>query len=187
MRILDATESAVREGGPSFTLGNRAFRAVWGLVWGLAGSWTPRPLHAWRGLLLRLFGARLASSARVYGGVRVWYPPYLTMAEHAVLAEDVTCYCMAPISIGARAIVSQGAHLCAGTHDISDPDMQLTARPIVVGEEAWIAAEAFVGPGVTVGAGAVLSARAAAFEDLEPWTVYRGNPAVRLKSRRLRD
>lgn len=186
MFILDASQHASREGGPSFTLGNRAFRAAWGLVWGLAGSWTPRPMHAWRGFLLRLFGARLARSAKVYGGVRVWYPPYLTMAEHSVLAEDVTCYCMAPISIGARAIVSQGAHLCAGTHDISDPDMQLMARPIVVGEEAWIAAEAFVGPGVTVGAGAVLSARAAAFEDLEPWTVYRGNPATPLKPRRLR-
>ncbi|MDB5512836.1 MAG: wcaF [Enterovirga sp.] len=83
-------------------------------------------------------------------------------------------------------LVSQGAHLCAGSHDIASPDFQLVARPISVGAESWIAAEAFVGPGVTVGEGTVLGARAAAFRDLEPWTVYSGNPASPLKRRVVR-
>ena len=87
------------------------------------------------------------------------------------------------VTIGERAIVSQGAHLCTGTHDISDPSFQLVVRPITIGAGAWIAAEAFVAPGVTCGAGAVLGARGVAFADLEPDFVYRGNPATKIKPR----
>jgi putative colanic acid biosynthesis acetyltransferase WcaF len=93
---------------------------------------------------------------------------------------------MATISIGAYAIISQGAHLCSGTHDIEDSHFQLYARPIVIGERAWIAAEAFVGPGVSVGQGAVLGARGCAMRDLEAWSVYVGNPAILKRERRMR-
>jgi len=86
-----------------------------------------------------------------------------------------------------RTIVSQRAYLCAGSHDISSPAFQLIAKPISIGDDVWIAAEAFVGPGVAVGDGSVLSARACAFSDLEPWTVYRGNPAVPFKARHWRN
>ena len=85
--------------------------------------------------------------------------------------------------MGARSIVSQGAHLCASSHDIADPHFQLVLRPITIGEGCWIAAEAFVGPGVTIGDGAVLAARAALFVDAAPLGVYRGNPATLLKER----
>jgi putative colanic acid biosynthesis acetyltransferase WcaF len=105
------------------------------------------------------------------------------MAARSTLAPDVECYNMAPIAIGARTIVSQRAFLCAGTHDISDPSFQLAARPITIGSDVWIAAEAFVGPGVEIGDGCVLGARACAFKKLEPWTVYLGNPAAPVKSR----
>jgi putative colanic acid biosynthesis acetyltransferase WcaF len=91
------------------------------------------------------------------------------------------------ITLSAHALVSQRAFLCAGTHDISDPEFALTTAPITIGPEAWIAAEAFVAPGVTVGEGAVLGARAVAFRDLEAWTVYAGNPAKPIKRRTLRD
>jgi putative colanic acid biosynthesis acetyltransferase WcaF len=90
---------------------------------------------------------------------------------------------MAPIRIGARTIVSQRAFLCAGSHDIRDPSFQLTSRPISIGDDVWIAAEAFVGPGVAIGDGCVLSARACAFTDLSAWAVYRGNPAAPVKAR----
>jgi putative colanic acid biosynthesis acetyltransferase WcaF len=119
----------------------------------------------------------------VRASVRIWYPPFLTMEDRATLGPSVTCYNMGPIHIGAGAIVSQGAHLCGGSHDIEDPYFQLVAKPIVIGPQAWIAAEAFVGPGVTVGEGAVLGARAVTFADLDAWSVYVGNPARKLKAR----
>jgi putative colanic acid biosynthesis acetyltransferase WcaF len=184
--ILDARDAGSLEGGPSFSLGHRLYRLAWGLAWTLLASWTPPPLHAWRRWLLRLFGAKIAPTAVVYGSARVWSPANLVMEAHACLGPGVNCYSMAPIRLGPYALASQGAHLCAGTHDFEDPYFQLIAKPITIGARAWIAAEAFVGPGVVVGEGAVLGARAVAAKDLAPWTVYVGNPAVASRPRRLR-
>ena len=186
MTILDAARSRPLEGGPSFSLSNRVQRAIWILAWGLLASWTPPPLHPWRRWLLRVFGATIGPGARVYGRVRVWYPPNLTLGAGAVLGPGVTCYNQDRVTIGARAIVSQGAHLCTGSHDIADPNFQLVTRPITIGPNAWIAAEAFVGPGVSVGEGAVLGARGVTFRSLDSWTVYAGNPAQVLKVREMR-
>lgn len=182
---LDARHSRSHEGGPSFSLSNRLFRALWNLSWAVLASWTPPPLRGWRRFLLKAFGAQMGAHTDVRGSARVWYPPHLHMADRTVLAERVNCYNMAPISLGQGALVSQGAHLCAGSHDISTPEFQLIAKPIVIGAKSWIAAEAFVGPGVVVGEGAVLGARGVAFTALEPWGVYAGNPAKWIKRRVL--
>ncbi|MDB5732344.1 MAG: CysE/LacA/LpxA/NodL family acetyltransferase [Variovorax sp.] len=181
--ILDATLAKPLEGGPSFSLRHRIFRAVWGITWLCLAAWTPPPLHRWRRGVLQCFGAKLDRGARVYGSARIWYPPNLSMAAHACIGPGVHCYCMAPISLGERAIVSQRAHLCAGTHAIDDPDFQLVAKPIQIGPEAWIAAEAFVGPGVNIAAGSVVGARAVVLRDTEAWGVYTGNPAQCIKKR----
>ncbi|AYD00575.1 colanic acid biosynthesis acetyltransferase [Neorhizobium sp. NCHU2750] len=185
MSLLDAKLSNPREGGPSFSLRHRIVRFVWALIWGAFGNWTPVYLYAWRRFLLRVFGARIHKTAKVYPGVRVWYPANLTMNEYSCLASGVNCYCMDQIEIGSYALVSQGAHLCGGTHDIDDPHFQLVAKPIVIGRNAWIAAEAFVGPGVTVGEGAVIGARAVAFRPVEPFAVYAGNPAKLNRMRKI--
>lgn len=173
------------KGAPSFPLRHRLLRALWVLSWRLLASWTPAPLHRWRLAILRLAGAQVHPSAYVYGSVHIWYPANLTMDERSCLGPGVNCYNMGPIHLGKDATVSQGAHLCAGTHDIGDPYFQLIVKPIHIGDRAWVAAGAFVGPGVTVGEGAVLGARGCAFKDLDPWTVYAGNPAREIKKRSL--
>lgn len=180
---LNAVTANSRFGGASFSLRHRATRAIWGIAWFLLAAWTPPPLRRWRILLLRLFGADVAPTARVYGSTRIWYPGNLAMGDHAVMGPGVICYSMAPISIGARATVSQRAHLCAGTHAVDDPHFQLIAKPITIGADAWIAAEAFIGPGVTVGDGAVAGARAVCMRDLDPFTIYAGNPAKPVRKR----
>lgn len=167
----------------SFSLGHRLFRVGWALGWLLLARWTPPPLHGWRRLVLRLFGARVGPRARVHASVRIWDPRNLTLSAGTLIGPGAIIYDQGAIAIGARAVVSQRAHLCASSHDIADPAFALVLRPIVVGADAWIAAEAFVGPGVTVGDGAVVAARAALFDDAEPWAVHRGNPAVRVKAR----
>jgi len=185
MKPLDAADPGRSPGDPSFSLTNRIFRAIWSVVWWALASWTPPLFHGWRRLLLRAFGADIHPTALVYGTVRIWYPPNLRMSEHSSLGPGVNCYCMAKIDVGAHAVISQGAHLCAGTHDIDDPNFQLITKPIAIGSRAWIAAEAFVGPGVTIGEGAVLGARGVTFKSLESWTVYAGNPAGVIRMRRL--
>lgn len=185
MTPLDATKYRPREGGPSFSLSNRLARALWIVTWASMAAWTPPFLNGWRCFLLRLFGARLAHNAFVRGSVKIWYPPNLIMGANASLGPRVICYNMASIRVDRGAIVSQGAHLCAGTHDVDDANFQLVTKPIVIGANAWIAAEAFVGPGIVIGEGAVLGARAVAMRDLECWTIYSGNPAKE-KRRRIR-
>ena len=170
----------------SFSLRNRLGRALWGVVAALLVRPSPRPCHRWRAFWLRRFGARLGRGCHVYPRVRIWAPWNLVMDDDAAFADDVICYNIAPVTIGRRAVVSQGAHLCTGSHDYEDPDFQLIARPITIGAEAWICAEAFVGPGVTIGAGAVLAARAVATRDATPWMIHAGVPARPLKPRVLR-
>jgi len=186
MSVLDAATTGQLTGGASFSLRHRAERVLWKLCWTLAARWTPPPLHGWRCFVLRRFGARIGTGVRIYGSARIWYPRHLVMADFSCLGPEVECYSQGTITIGRYAIVSQRAHLCAGTHDISDPQFQITPRPIVLGERCWIAAEAFVGPGVHIGNGTVLGARGVAMKDLAEWTVYSGNPAAAVKQRRLR-
>lgn len=142
-------------------------------------------MHGWRRWILRVFGAKIGKGAFIYGSTRVWYPPFLIMGDYATLGPRVNCYNQAPITIERFAIVSQDASLCAGSHDYNDPHFQLLARPILLEEHSWVAAEAFVGPGVHVGRYAVLGARGAAMKNLEPTIVYSGNPAVAIKSRNI--
>lgn len=183
-RPLDAHQTGPSTGGPSFSFRNRLFRVAWNVSWFLLARWTPAPMYPWRCFLLRLFGASLESPCDVRGSAKVWYPPHLKLGRRALIAERVNCYNMAMIELGEGALVSQGAHLCAGNHDIDDPAFQLIAKPIILGARSWVAADAFVAPGVTIGEGAVLGARAVAFHDLEPWTLYIGNPAREKRPRR---
>jgi putative colanic acid biosynthesis acetyltransferase WcaF len=185
MTPLDASRSRPLAGGPSFSLGNRVLRVVWGLTWLLLARFTPPQLSGWRRLLLRLFGARIGSGARVHGSAWIWLPANLELGANALIGPCALIYNQGRITIGARAVISQRAHLCASSHDIADPDFQLVLRPIVIGEGCWVAAEAFVGPGVTMGDRAVLGARGALFGDAEAGGVYSGNPAVLLKHRPL--
>lgn len=185
---LEASRSRVKpmEGGASYPLRHRLLRVAWGIVWAVLASWTPPQARRWRVFLLRAFGARVHGSANIYGSAKVWYPPNLSIGAQATLGPDAICYCMDRIEIGERAIVSQRAHLCGGTHDIDDPDFQLRAFPIIIAADAWIAAEAFVGPGTRIGEGAVLGARGVTVKSLDPWTVYAGNPAKPIRARKRR-
>jgi putative colanic acid biosynthesis acetyltransferase WcaF len=186
MTILDARAANSAEGGPSFSLKNRIQRATWNITWKLLAAWTPPPLHGWRRFLLHVFGADIAPTARVYGSVRIWLPSNLQLGKYSVIGPGATVYNMSKITLGDYTTVSQGAHLCTGTHDIEDPHFQLKSRPITIGSRAWVAADAFVGPGVCIGEGAVLGARGCAFRALEDWTVYTGNPATPVRKRNVR-
>jgi putative colanic acid biosynthesis acetyltransferase WcaF len=166
-------------------LRSRLVRALFVVCWSMLAAWTPPPLRGWRRLILRAFGARMGKGANVYASVRIWHPGFLVMGDHATLGPRVNCYNQATITLGDYALVSQDATLCAGTHDYEDPEFQLRTRPITLGTHCWVAAEAFVGPGVDVGAYAVLGARSVAMRDLDAGVVHAGNPAVAVKRRRL--
>jgi putative colanic acid biosynthesis acetyltransferase WcaF len=172
------------EGGATFTFGNRVQRLLWQVTWIALAAWTPSFLWRWRGRLLRAFGADIHRTAIVRGSVRIWWPGNLVMDAHSSLGPGVICYNVALVTLAPYAIVSQRAHLCTAGHNIDQTGFPLTAAPISIDACAWVAAEAFVGPGVHVGEGAVLGARAVSFRDLEAWMVYAGNPARATRPRR---
>lgn len=186
MKVLDAAATKPLEGGASFSLSNRVIRVLWGLAWLTLARWTPPPLHRWRRLVLRAFGAKIAPGARVHASVSVWLPANLELGPDTLIGPGARLYNQGRITVGGRSVISQGAYLCASTHDIRDPDFQLIVRPIAIGAQCWVAADAFVGPGVTMGDRAVLGACGALFSDAEADGVYSGNPAQWVKARGLR-
>ena len=108
------------------------------------------------------------------------------MEDYSGMADRVICYSMAQIKIGRKVVISQGSHLCSGTHDYEDPLFQLYAEPITISAHAWIAAESFIGPGVTIGEGAVIGARSVVVKDMPAWKVCAGNPCKPIKARIFR-
>jgi putative colanic acid biosynthesis acetyltransferase WcaF len=158
-------------------------RLLWAMVQGTLFRLSFHNWYGWRRMLLRAFGARLDATANVRRTVLVECPWNLSMGAESSVGDRAVLYCLGPVTIGARVTVSQGAHLCAGSHDSRRRAMPLLRPPIDIGDDAWIAADAFVGPRVRVGEGAILGARAVALGDLEPWTIYLGNPAARVRAR----
>lgn len=110
-------------------------------------------------------------------------PCHLEMDDHSCLANEVECYNVAPIKIGKNSTVSQRTFLCSASHDISRPDLPLVFAPITIGNGVWVAAEAFVGPGVTINDNSVIGARACVFRDVESDVVIGAVPGQVLKKR----
>ena len=183
MKNSDLLEKKTGFVGPTFTFSNRLRRAVWNVIWFVGASWTPPFAHRWRIFLLNLFGANISYEAYIYPNVKIWAPWNLVVKKHGTLARGVVCYNIARISIGEKCVVSQGTHLCTGTHDYRLSSFPLQAYPIDIGDNAWICADCFVGPGVVVNEGAILSAAGVTFKNLESWSIYTGNTAVFLKKR----
>lgn len=167
---------------------HQIIRLLWGIVWGLLARPLPRSLGlGWKRSLLRLFGAKIHPTAVVYSSAKIYFPRNLIMDAYSCLASDVDCYNVDVIHIGANTTVSQGTFLCTASHDITNPLNPLITAPILIEDQAWVAADAFVGMGVTIGQGAVVGARAAVFKDVEPWTVVGGNPAKFIKKRIIKE
>lgn len=165
---------------------NRLGRMLWSVVAATVFRHSPTPFVAWRVFLLRCFGGRIDRTAVIHPGVRIWAPWNLTMEAGSCLADGVDCYCVAPVSLGEDATVSQRAFLCTASHDIHRPDRPLVSAPVRIEAGAWVFAEAFVGMGVTIGEGAVVAARAVVVRDVAPYDVVGGNPARRIGRRRIR-
>jgi putative colanic acid biosynthesis acetyltransferase WcaF len=167
-----------------YTAAEQFRRALW--IFGqLLFRFSPRPCFGWRRFVLRRFGASVGRQVNTYPSTRIYFPWNLTVGDWSAIGEEVFIYNLGPVTLGEKVTLSHRAHLCAGTHDHTQPDLPLLKPPIEIKAQAWICADAFVGPGVTVGEGAVVGARAVVMKNVEPWTVVAGNPARIVKQRQL--
>jgi putative colanic acid biosynthesis acetyltransferase WcaF len=160
-------------------------RALWECFRGPLFYYTPRPFWAWRRAVLRIFGARVGRNVRVHPTARIEIPWNLEIGVNACLGDGVIAYSLGSIVIGSNVTISQYVHLCAGTHDYSLPDMPLLKKSICIEAGVWVCADAFIGPGVTVGESAVVAARAVVVKDVPPGTIVAGNPARVLGPRKF--
>jgi putative colanic acid biosynthesis acetyltransferase WcaF len=158
-------------------------RGLWSLVQATIFRWSPRPMHGFRAGLLRLFGADISGPVVIFPTARVTFPWRLSLAPHAMVGPHVLLYNLALIRLEYGANLSQYSHLCAGTHDITRWSMPLVTKPIVIGRNAWLGAEVFVGPGVTVGELCVVGARSVVVKDLPARSICAGSPCRRIRDR----
>lgn len=154
-----------------FCLGAPLVAARW-----LPGSW-------WRVFLLRGFGAKIGRGCRIKPGLRVKFPWRLFIGQFCWLAEDAWLDNLAPIIIGDRVCLSQGAYLCTGNHDFRSTSFDLLLGPITIGSEAWIAARAVLGPGTQIAPGAIVALGAVVTGSVPTSAIVRGNPAVVISQR----
>jgi putative colanic acid biosynthesis acetyltransferase WcaF len=159
---------------------------LWWIVQATLFGLSPHALFGWRRFLLRLFGCKVGRHVRVRPSVRIYFPWKVTLDDWCQIGDAAEIYSLGPIHIGAHATVSQGAYLCGGSHDIHSPAFDIYALPIRIEPEAWVCAQAFVFPGVTVGRGAVIAARSVLKQDAVPYGVYAGSPASLRGDRRTR-
>ena len=168
---------------PAFSVGNRARRLVWNVVYQIFFRHSPKPLFIWRIFLLRLFGAKVHSTAYIYPKAVIWAPWLLRCGEFATIADGVTVYNPGGVSLDHHAIASQDSYLCGATHDYNSPKFPLISKAIALEPYSWVCARAIVLPGVTLSEGSVLGAGAVTSKSLDSWSVYAGNPAVKVAAR----
>lgn len=164
---------------------NKAARLIWQLARLLLFRPSPWFWHGWRRSLLRLFGASIGRSVKIMPSAQIWAPWNLSMGDYAAVSHGVDLYNVARIDIGAHATVSQRAFVCTAGHDIDHPHMPLVTAPVKIHDGAWICAEAYIHPGVTVGVDAVAGVRAVVLRDVPPRHVVGGNPARFIRERRV--
>ena len=179
-----ATDQVVPE-GTTWTLKQNMVRAVWML----AGSKLFRlTFHNWYGVrraILRAFGARIGRGSKIRPTCRIEIPWNITIGDNCLIGDYSILYSLGTITIGDRSVISQYAHLCAGTHNYRSRRFELLRHPITIGNDCWIAADAFVAPNVQVANGAILGARSSAFKDMAEYTIYVGNPAKPIGKREI--
>ena len=168
-------------------MSNKFKRLIWNVCyWFIFRPFISGVFNKWRIGVLKAFGADIHWTAIVHPTARIWAPWNLIMGPYSCLGPEVDCYNQGRIMIGANTTISQKSYLCASTHDISDARHPLILKPIVIEDQVWVAADAFVGPGVSIGQGAVIGARSAVFSNVASWTVVGGNPAKFIKKREIK-
>jgi len=171
-----------------FSMQNKIGRMLWNIVCCLLfRPFGLRVFKKWRVLILRCFGAKVSCSSVVHSSAKIWAPWNLEVGDFSCIGPHADCYNQGKVTIGANVVISQRAYICASTHNYTLATHDLLLCPVVIESQVWIAADAFIGPDVTIGEGAVVGARAAVFKDVEPWTVVGGNPAKFIKKREIKN
>jgi putative colanic acid biosynthesis acetyltransferase WcaF len=157
--------------------------ALWLLVSLVLFRLCPFSLSPLKRAVLRAFGAQVGTGVIIKSRVNLTFPWKLTVGDHVWLGEECWLLNLERIVIGSNVSISQRAFLCTGSHDFKSSAFDLIVKPITLEDGCWIGAGGWVGPGVTIGSHAVLTAGSVTGKNLAAYGIYRGNPAVLVKQR----
>jgi putative colanic acid biosynthesis acetyltransferase WcaF len=167
---------------------NKAQRLFWNIIY--ASFFRPFALplfHGWRNFILKIFGAKIGEGSIIHASVKIWAPWNLEVGKRTCIGPKVICYNPGKIILGNKVTISQYSYLCTATHNYKSKLHSLYWKDIKIDDFSWVAADSFIGPGVTIGQGAVVGARSAVFKNVEAWTIVGGNPSKFIKKRQFDD
>lgn len=180
LKKMGLNKTRMRKLGANYTFKENSARVLWGGV-SIFFRYSPRLFYSWRNFLLRIFGARIGKGVKIFPSAKIMFPWNLEIADGTVVSWEVILYNLGKITIGSNTVISQYAHICAGTHEYTSEEFTLLKSSVEIGSKVWVAADAFVGPDVTVGDGVVVGSRSVVINDVPDHTVVAGNPARIIK------
>jgi putative colanic acid biosynthesis acetyltransferase WcaF len=156
---------------------------LWWLIQASLFAWSPQFLYGWRCLLLRLFGAQIGENVIIRPSAKITYPWKLSIGDNSWIGDNVELYTLGIIEIGNNVCISQRSYICTGSHDYKKDTFDIYAEKITIKDEAWLATDVYVGPGITIGKAAVIGARSAVFNDMPAEMICIGSPAKPIRHR----
>ncbi|MEO9211432.1 MAG: WcaF family extracellular polysaccharide biosynthesis acetyltransferase [Ginsengibacter sp.] len=163
--------------------GNIFKRGIWYLVNLLFFKSFLCPFSRLKRMLLRCFGAKIGKCVVIKPNVNIKYPWFLQIGDYTWIGENVWIDNLGMVNVGAHVCISQGAFLVGGNHDFTKTTFDLIVKPINIEDGAWIGAKSIVCGGAFCGSHCVLTVGSIVSGVLEPYSIYSGNPAVKIKER----
>jgi putative colanic acid biosynthesis acetyltransferase WcaF len=180
---MQQTDLFTYNNAPYHPGGNALKRVLWFYVNALVFKSGLFPFYGIKNFLLRLFGAKIGKEVKIKPCVNIKYPWWLTIGNEVWIGENVWIDCLVPITIGNNICISQGAVLLTGSHNYKKTSFDLITNGIVLEDGVWIGACAIINAGITVASHAVLTSGSVATKNLDSYTIYQGNPAVKIRDR----
>lgn len=166
--------------------GNKIKRVAWYWVNEVVLKNTLLPFSKLRVMVLRCFGAKIGVGVTIKPGVNIKYPWLIEVGNYCWIGENVWIDNLSNVSIADNVCISQGAMLLCGNHNYKKNTFDLITKPIILEDGVWVGAKSTVCPGVTLKSHSVLSVGSVANRDLDPYSIYKGNPAVKIKERKIK-
>lgn len=156
---------------------------LWWFIQSTLFSCSPQFMYKWRNFLLRLFGAKIGNNVIIRPTAKITYPWKLTIGDNSWIGDYVELYTLGEIVIRNNVVISQKSYLCTGSHDYTKSSFDIFSKKITIEDQAWLATDVYIAPGVTIGAGSVIAARSSVFKDMPSEMICKGTPAKPIRHR----